>query len=64
MEGTVKFYNDRKGFGFIIGDDGFEYFYHMSEINEGHSPLKAEDRVRFVGVSGERGYKAKNIFLL
>ena len=35
MKGTVKFFNDMKGFGFIVGEDGKEYFVHQTGLNEG-----------------------------
>jgi CspA family cold shock protein len=32
MKGTVKFFNERKGFGFIAAEDGKEYFVHVTDI--------------------------------
>ncbi|MBR9683828.1 cold-shock protein [Candidatus Woesearchaeota archaeon] len=62
MEGTVKFFNRIKGFGFINGDDGKDYFVHVSEVGEGKY-LNEGDRVTFDGVEDEKGLKAKNIQL-
>ena len=63
MEGTVKFYNRKKGFGFISGDDGKDYFVHVSALPEGVF-LRDGDKVSFDGGEGERGPKAENIQLL
>ncbi len=62
MEGRVKFFNDMKGFGFIVADDGKEYFVHQSGLNEGVI-LKENDQVSFDVVDGERGPKAVNVSL-
>ena len=35
MKGTVKFFNEMKGFGFIAGEDGKEYFVHQTALGEG-----------------------------
>ncbi|MCG2790683.1 MAG: cold shock domain-containing protein, partial [Actinomycetia bacterium] len=35
MKGTVKFFNNMKGFGFISGEDGEEYFVHQTGLKEG-----------------------------
>jgi len=48
MEGTTKWFNDPKGFGFIVGDDGKDYFVHQSEIQmKGHRTLFEDQRVEF-----------------
>ncbi len=62
MEGTVKFFNERKGFGFIAAEDGKEYFVHISGITEG-TTLKDNDEVTFEVVDGERGPKAEKVAL-
>ena len=59
-EGTVKFFNDRKNFGFIAGDDGKEYFVHRSGLKE-VTDLQEGDKVSFEVVEGERGPKAENV---
>ena len=56
MEGTVKFFNEGKGFGFIAGEDGKEYFVHVSAIEEGVT-LRDNDKVTFEVVDGDRGPK-------
>ena len=60
MEGTVKFFNEQKGFGFISGEDGKEYFVHLSALAEGTS-LQENDSVTFEVEEGDRGPKAVNI---
>ena len=60
MEGTVKFFNEQKGFGFISGEDGKEYFVHLSALAEGTS-LQENDSVTFEVEEGDRGPKAVNV---
>lgn len=60
MKGTVKFFNHMKGFGFIAGEDGKEYFVHKSGLNEGVS-LNENDSVEFDIEQGDRGPKAVNV---
>jgi len=63
MQGTVKFFNRIKGFGFIKGDDEKDYFVHISAI-EGGKFLNENDRVEFDGMEDEKGLKAQNIKIL
>lgn len=63
MEGKVKFFNRTKGFGFIVGDDGKEYFVHHSALNRG-TFLRENDRVSFDSAETERGPQARNVTLL
>lgn len=60
MKGTVKFFNSMKGFGFIAGEDGKEYFVHQTGIQEGVS-LNDNDAVEFEVEQGDRGPKAVNV---
>ncbi len=62
MEGTVKFFNTMKRFGFIAGEDGKEYFVHESGLKEGVS-IQENDKVTFDVEEGERGPKAVNVGL-
>ena len=59
-EGTVKFFNETKRFGFIAGDDGKEYFVHESGLKEG-TTIAEGDKVKFDVTEGDRGPKAENV---
>ncbi len=60
MNGTVKFFNNMKGFGFIAGEDGNEYFVHLTGIKEGVK-LNENDPVTFDVEEGDKGPKAVNV---
>ncbi|GAA5442727.1 hypothetical protein Misp06_00902 [Microbulbifer sp. NBRC 101763] len=61
--GTVKWFNNAKGYGFILADEGGEdLFAHYSAIQmEGYRTLKAGQQVTFDIVRGDKGYHAANI---
>lgn len=59
VEGTVKFFNRMKHFGFISGEDGKDYFVHQSGIEEG--TLNEGDKVSFEVIEGDRGSKADKV---
>ena len=59
-EGTVKFFNEEKHFGFIAGDDGKEYFVHSSGLKEGVT-IAEGDKVSFKIVEGDKGPKAEEV---
>ncbi len=60
IEGTVKFYNPNKGFGFITGDNGKEYYVNESGLKEGVA-IDSDDRVSFKVVQGPKGPKAEEV---
>jgi len=61
-EGTVKWFDDRKGYGFISREDGKDVFVHFSNINrEGFKSLKEGDKVSFDVQETERGLQAVNV---
>ncbi len=63
MEGIVKFFNRKKGFGFIHGDDEKDYFVHFTALPR-NVFLRDNDRVSFEAVEGDRGLKADKVQLL
>jgi CspA family cold shock protein len=63
-EGKVKWFNTRKGYGFISTDDGKDIFVHYSNIkSEGYKTLTEGDPVSFDVVDGEKGPRAENVVL-
>ncbi len=60
MNGTVKFFNSSKKFGFITGEDGKDYFVHETGLKEGVT-LSDNDSVTFEVAQGDRGLKAVNV---
>ncbi|RJP71661.1 MAG: cold-shock protein [Candidatus Abyssobacteria bacterium SURF_17] len=61
-EGKVKWFNDRKGYGFITQDNGPDVFvHHESILGGGFKSLAENDRVRFETVQGPKGLKAEKV---
>jgi len=64
-EGTVKWFNDSKGFGFIAYDGGKDVFVHHSAISAtSFKSLSEGDRVKFDIVDGAKGPAAANVVVL
>jgi CspA family cold shock protein len=61
-EGTVKWFNDKKGYGFIVLEDGNDIFVHYSSIDmPGFKTLTEGDKVSFEVEESDRGPQAKNV---
>jgi CspA family cold shock protein len=64
-QGTVKWFSDEKGFGFIQTEDGQDCFVHHSAIQgEGFKTLAEAERVQFDMVDGQKGPAAENVVRL
>ena len=62
LRGTVKWFNNAKGFGFIGREDGPDVFVHYSAIQtEGYKSLQEGDPVEFEIVEGQKGPQAGNV---
>ena len=63
--GTVKWFNDEKGFGFIEQEGGADVFVHFSAINsDGRRSLQEGQKVTFEVVDGQKGLQAENVSIV
>ncbi|MBR1508878.1 MAG: cold-shock protein [Eubacterium sp.] len=63
--GTVKWFNNQKGYGFITGEDGVDVFVHFSGLNmEGFKTLEENQAVEYEVVNGEKGPQATNVTVI
>ncbi len=64
-QGTVKWFNDKKGFGFISQDNGDDVFVHQTSIeSDGFRTLAEGDKVEFEVMKDQKGYKATKVVKL
>ena len=65
IEGTVKWFNESKGFGFLSHEGGLDVFVHHSEIKaEGFRTLNEGDKVQFEITDSPKGPRASNVTLV
>jgi CspA family cold shock protein len=64
-KGTVKWFNNEKGFGFITRENGPDVFvHHTAIVSEGFRSLNEGDNVSFEVVQGQKGLQARNVVRL
>jgi len=64
-KGVVKWFNPKKGYGFITSEDGKEIFVHFSSLQgEGFKTLREGDEVKFEITQGEKGEQATQVVKL
>ena len=63
QEGTVKWFSDEKGYGFIRPDDGSEdvFVHHTGIVGEGFKSLEEGDKVTYEVTQGRKGLQAENV---
>lgn len=65
MIGTVKWFNAKKGFGFISDEEGNDVFVHFSALQmDGFKVLDEGDKIEFEVINGEKGPQAANVVKL
>jgi CspA family cold shock protein len=65
MNGTVKWFNAEKGFGFITGEDEKDVFVHFSQIkSDGYKSLEEGQKVSFDVTKGPKGPQAENVTII
>ena len=61
-KGTVKWFNAEKGYGFITGEDGKDYFFHYSQlVMEGFKTAEVGQKVEYTEASTDKGLRANDI---
>lgn len=61
-KGTVKWFNNQKGYGFICNEEGKDVFVHYTGLNmEGFKTVREGDEVEFEVIEGEKGPQAVNV---
>ena len=65
MKGSVKWFNEKKGFGFITREDGSDVFVHFSAIKrDGFKSLDEGDKVEFEVTEGPKGLQATDVVVI
>ena len=64
MKGTVKWYNETKGFGFIQGTDNNDYFVHRTALTNANERVQEGQSVEFETKQGEKGLLATNVTIV
>lgn len=65
VTGQVKWFNDKKGYGFIAGDNGDDVFVHYSSISgDGYRTLAENTRVEYTVKQGPKGLQAEEVIIL
>ena len=62
IQGTVKWFNSSKGYGFISQENGEDVFVHFNSIvSDGYKTLNENDKVEFVVTDGQKGPQAEDV---
>jgi cold shock protein len=62
LQGQVKWFDPKKGFGFIIGPEGKDVFVHFSQIKgDGFRSLKDGEQVEYELITGDKGLQARDV---
>lgn len=63
--GVVKWFNNAKGYGFIVAEDGVDVFVHYSKIiDEGYKTLKEGQLVKYISLDTPKGRQAQDVLIL
>lgn len=62
VKGTIKWFNNKKGYGFVVGQDSKDVFVHFSAIQQdGYKSLNAGDQIEYDLIKSEKGDQAQNV---